>query len=111
MPYRRYTLFLLSASLLLTSACLRGQTVYLSEASSANTAFYDEDGSLADYLELHNQGSSTIDLGGYSLTDDADTPQRWTFAPGTTLSAGGYLRVWASGKDRPTVTYPHALLG
>ena len=110
MPYYRFTTPLLSAVLLLATTFLGGQSVYLSEASSANTTFYDEDGSLADYLELHNPGGSATDLGGYSLTDKVDEPRQWTFATGTTLPAGGYLRVWASGKDRATVTYPHALL-
>ena len=110
MPHHRFTAVLLPALLLLATACVRGQSVYLSEATSANTTDYDEDGSLADWLELHNPTGRTVDLSGWSLSDDPARPRQWTFAPGTTLPAGGYLRVWASGKDRRTLTYPHALL-
>ena len=110
MLYHRFMALLLPGIMLLATATVRGQSVYLSEATSANTIHYDEDGSLADWLELHNPTGRTVDLSNWSLGDDPVRPRQWTFAAGTNLPAGGYLRVWASGKDRSMTTYPHALL-
>ena len=61
----------------------------------------DEDGELQDWIELHNLGTSPVNLAGWSLTDDADEPGLWTF-PEVTIPAGGHLVVFASGKNRKT---------
>ncbi|MBN8246035.1 MAG: lamin tail domain-containing protein [Verrucomicrobia bacterium] len=48
-----------------------------------------------DWIELHNRGGSAAALGNWSLSDDPDEPRRHVFPAGTTLPAGGYLRVAA----------------
>lgn len=64
----------------------------------------DEDGTFSDWIELHNTTGSPISLNGWFLTDDAATPTKWQFPvadfPNDTIAGGGYLVVWASGKDR-----------
>lgn len=52
-----------------------------------------------DWIELHNDGPSAVDLTGWSLTDDEDEPQAWLFPSGTQIEAGGYLLVLASGLE------------
>ncbi|MDG2123566.1 MAG: CotH kinase family protein, partial [Verrucomicrobiales bacterium] len=59
----------------------------------------DEDGEYPDWIEIANTGTEAVELGGYSLTDKVTDLKRWKFPP-TTLEAGGYLVVFASGKDR-----------
>jgi hypothetical protein len=49
--------------------------------------------SASDWVELHNTGTETVDLSGWSLTDDSD-PRRYVFPAGTQIGAGGFLRVW-----------------
>ncbi len=49
----------------------------------------------------YNAGGSTVDLTGWHLTDRKSNLTRWTF-PATNLPAGGFLLVFASGKDRTT---------
>ena len=44
-------------------------------------------------------GPNAIDLAGWSLTDDAEQPDKWVF-PSIDLEAEVYLVVFASGKDR-----------
>jgi len=51
-------------------------------------------------MEIHNPGSSSVNLAGYYLTDDANSLQRWAFPSPTLVPTGGYLVVFASGKDR-----------
>ena len=50
-----------------------------------------------DWIELHNAGPTAQDLGGWSLTDDAGSPRKWSFPAGTQIPAGGYIVVIASG--------------
>ncbi|MBX3746548.1 MAG: lamin tail domain-containing protein [Verrucomicrobiae bacterium] len=66
------------------------------------TAHRDEDADAEDWIEIHNPTASPVNLEGWSLSDRADDPGQWTF-PAVTLPAGGYLVVFASGKDRRPV--------
>jgi hypothetical protein len=52
-----------------------------------------------DWIELKNNGAATVNLGGWKLTDEADTPDKWTIPAGTSITAGGYLVIAASGRD------------
>ncbi len=63
----------------------------------------DENGEASDWLELFNRGGNSVNLLGWSLTDDPTKPGQWVF-PAVTLGAGQYLLVFASGKDRATTT-------
>lgn len=70
------------------------------QASNKGT-IQDEDGESSDWIEIHNPGTSDINLAGWSLTDDALLPNKWVF-PTTYVKAGGYLVVFASDKNRAT---------
>lgn len=56
----------------------------------------DQDGEFDDWIELYNFGQDTVDLAGFTLTDDRTQPMRYTF-PDTSLAPNGYLIVWADG--------------
>lgn len=64
------------------------------------------DGRADDWFELHNAGSSAVDLGGFFLTDDETTPAAFQIPAGTVIPAGGYLLVWADGDTVPHGTVP-----
>ena len=55
----------------------------------------DQDGEFDDWIELYNNTSSSIDLSGYFLSDEADAAMKWEFPAGTTIDGNGYLIVWA----------------
>lgn len=59
----------------------------------------DEDGDREDWIELYNPGTSAVNLGGWSLTDDPEQPGQWVF-PAVTLGARQFLVIFASAKDR-----------
>lgn len=63
------------------------------------TGLADENSDREDWIEIYNRGTNTVNLAGWSLTDDAREPGQWVF-PAVTLGAGRYLVVFASGKDR-----------
>ncbi len=62
-------------------------------------ALHDEDGETPDWVEINNGTPAAVNLGGWFLTDTATTLTKWQF-PSTNLPPGGYLVVFASGKDR-----------
>ncbi len=66
----------------------------ISEYMTSNDAFPDEEGALADWVELHNTGSSAVSLGGHRLTEGNNT---YTL-PDMTLEADGYLVVYLDGE-------------
>lgn len=59
----------------------------------------DEDGDSPDWIEVHNPTPKVVNLQGWTLTDDPTRPAQWVF-PSTNLPPGGFLVVFASGKDR-----------
>ena len=74
----------------------------ISEFMASNvTVTQDEDGAYSDWIEIYNSSNAAVDLNGWHLTDSATNLTRWTF-PATNLPAGGYLLVFASGKNRTT---------
>jgi hypothetical protein len=69
-------------------------TVMLNEIAALNSGSVTNAGSTPDWVELYNNASQTVDLGGYSLSDDPLAPFKYTFPPNTLIPARGYLLVW-----------------
>ncbi len=56
-----------------------------------------------DWIELHNRGAASLNLAGWSLTDDPEDPAKWSL-PAIQIAPGGYLVIFASGiqeQDHP----------
>ena len=82
-------------------------TVLINEFVASNgRTIADADGQFEDWLELYNSGEESVDLTGWSLTDDVLDEAPWVF-PMLSLDPGEFLVVWASGKDRPDVLELH----
>ncbi|MFV2068515.1 MAG: CotH kinase family protein, partial [Pirellulales bacterium] len=69
-----------------------------------NSARADSDGNFSDWIEIHNPSDASINLIGWSLTDDANNLDKWQF-PYLNIEPGGYQVVFASGKDRSYDSY------
>ncbi len=65
----------------------------------------DEDSESPGWIEIYNSGPGTVNCNGWHLTDNAGNLSKWTF-PATNLPAGGYLVVFASGKNRAVAGRP-----
>ncbi|MBL7954219.1 MAG: CotH kinase family protein [Flavobacteriales bacterium] len=88
---------LLGAFLFLSIASAQ---VRINEGSSRNLrTIADENGEFHDWIELYNPSSEWVNLQGYSLTDDVNDPDRWTF-PAMGIAPQGHLVVFCSGYDR-----------
>jgi hypothetical protein len=99
----QFILCTVGLAFLLTSASFAQAQVTISEFMANNTkTLADQDRDYSDWIEIHNEGGSPVNLDGWSLTDSIDQPRKWRF-PGVTLGANGFLIVFASGKDRAAV--------
>ncbi len=71
----------------------------------------DEDGDREDWIEIWNTSGVAGDLGGWYLTDDPLNLKKWAL-PAIEMTSGGYLVVFASGKDRADAAgEPHTNFG
>ncbi|MCF8247059.1 MAG: CotH kinase family protein [Saprospiraceae bacterium] len=72
----------------------------INEFMASNEAtIADQDGEFDDWIELYNNSSSTINLEGYSLSDDANELMKWAFPAGSSIVGNGYLIVWADNDE------------
>ena len=62
-------------------------------------SYLDSDGEASDWIELHNPGAVPASTDGLYLTDSVSNLTKWLL-PDVSIPAGGYLTVFASGKDR-----------
>ena len=75
--------------------------VMISEVMASNDrSLEDEDGDSPDWIELFNAGDESVDLEGFSLTDDQASPSKWQIPSGVVLEPDAFLVLFASGKDR-----------
>lgn len=73
-------------------------TVYISEVMSLNDKTHKSpSGDYTDWIELHNPTDADVDLAGWYVSDNLDEPLLYELPSGTSISAGGYLVLYASG--------------
>ena len=83
-----------------TTASAQGQLV-INELVASNSMLADDPdfGQSGDVIELHNAGTTDIDLSGWHLTDNFTDTTKWTFPEGVMLGAGEFLLVWCDGEN------------
>lgn len=85
--------------ILLLGSPLQAQIALTEFLANNQAGLRDADGETSDWIELLNTSTQTLNLSGWSLTDDPTQPRLWVF-PATNLPPAGYLLVFASGKNR-----------
>src|SRR5688572_4935396 len=87
-------------ALLCTLVDASAQNVRITEIMANNDrVLADEDGEFRDWIEIQNAESTTVNLGGWNLTDNPLVLTKWQF-PAVSLGPGRLLVVFASGKNR-----------
>jgi hypothetical protein len=71
-------------------------------ASNQSTIADPADGDFEDWFEILNAGDRSVDLTGFTLSDDPADPQRFLIPAGFVLPPGGLLLVWADGEPGQT---------
>src|SRR6266850_1077173 len=79
----------------------------ITEFLASNTSgLVDNLGRHSDWLEIYNPNTTTLDRGGYFLTDDPNDLNKWEIPIGQSLGGNGYLVVFASGDDTAIANQP-----
>jgi hypothetical protein len=90
---RRFTFETLEARWVLAA-----QPIITEFMASNNSTLLDGNGAASDWIELYNAGDQSVNLAGYTLTDDPQELEKWSF-PSKNLAPGEYLVVFASGNN------------
>ncbi len=61
--------------------------------------YFDEDHDDSDWIELYNKSDDTINIKDYKIYDKNKVDKAWVF-PDTVIYPKGFLRIFASDKDR-----------
>ncbi|MBK8562502.1 MAG: lamin tail domain-containing protein [Saprospiraceae bacterium] len=70
--------------------------VVINEVMASNVAYItDENGEYEDWIELYNNSGSSVNLGGWFLSDNPDNLDKWEFPTNTIIPAMGYIIIWA----------------
>ncbi len=72
-------------------------SVTINEVCPKNSTFSSSDGNYYDWIELYNSSPSSVDVGGWGISDKADTPYRFTLPSGTVIPAGGRKIIFCDG--------------
>ncbi|MBR1823468.1 MAG: CotH kinase family protein [Ruminococcus sp.] len=78
--------------------------VTINEVCPKNSTFASPDGNYYDWIELYNSSGSSVDVGGWGITDKADKPYRFTIPTGTVIPAGGRKVIFCDGTAGETDT-------
>jgi hypothetical protein len=65
----------------------------------------------SDWIELRNTTGSSINIGGWYLSDSDSNLMKYRFAAGTTIPANGYMVVYESNNFGPNSVDPNKLIG
>ncbi len=89
---KRFCLPLLMLMLLLLAASAQGEILISEVGASNHCTYFDENGGTPDWVELYNNGSESVQLDGWKLSD-SKTAKKALPLDGMTVPAGGYLLV------------------
>jgi hypothetical protein len=99
MNIKRFIYGLFATSILCAGSQTTKSQVVINEALASNSSYtspiYDIE---PDWIELYNNGTSAVDLGGMSLSISATNPRQFTFPAGVTIPARGYYLIACSTK-------------
>jgi len=61
-----------------------------------------------DAIELYNPTTGAVNVGGWYLTDEFDTPKKFRIPDGTSIAAGGYVVFFATNQANPAMAFGRA---
>lgn len=75
---------------------LNAQSLQINEVLTKNaTSIQDDLGENSDWIEIYNPNTEAVSLKGYSLSDDVNNKQKWTFKNGT-IAPDSFIVVFAN---------------
>lgn len=79
------------------------------EVFAHNQSVTNGDGTVTDWVELHNPAGQPVEVAGCSLSDSPATPRRWVFPSNTVLPPHGFLVVRCDAGAPPSTNNSGAL--
>jgi len=76
--------------------------IYINEFQASNKYSVPEMHDFNDYsdwIELYNSGDVSIDLGGYTITDNVEDTKKWIIPDSSFIPPKGFMIFWADGYD------------
>jgi len=113
LPAKKFLYMVLATMFFLLNTNQYAQNLFINEFMASNVTSNPEIIDFDDYsdwIEIYNNSSSSVNLGGYYLTDNLNTPLKWQIPSGTIIPAKGFLIFWADGYDTPSgneIRYHH----
>jgi hypothetical protein len=94
----RYLVF--AALLSLFCVYANGQ-ILINEFSASNSMLISDPdfGDYSDWIELYNAGTETVNLNGYYLSDNYNSPSRFTITGDFMVDPDEHIIIWADGRD------------
>jgi hypothetical protein len=78
------------------NAFLPVSDVVINELMASNTkTATDPNGQYDDWIELYNKSAAPVNIGGFFISNDPTTANKWKIPANTTIAANGYLIIWA----------------
>ncbi|MFM1876046.1 MAG: hypothetical protein RL266_1783 [Bacteroidota bacterium] len=102
----RFTFTVLVSSLF--ASPIFGQVVVNEYSASNLSQFQDNYQNYEDWVELYNTSGSAVNIGGYFLSDNQNSPEKWMIPSGTIIPGNGYLVFWCDGRDEVSGGQYHA---
>ena len=83
--------------LFLMPSLMFAQNLFINEFMASNsTTITDPDyNNYADWIEIYNAGSTSVNLKSYYITDNLSQPQKFQIQNDLIVDAGGYVLIWA----------------
>lgn len=82
--------------------------VIINEYSASNLSqFVDNHSDYEDWIELYNTSASSVNIGGYHLSDDSLQTTKYTIPAGTAIAANSFIRFWCSGRNNFAAGHYH----
>ncbi|MBR4841186.1 MAG: CotH kinase family protein [Paludibacteraceae bacterium] len=83
--------------------------LFLNEICATNKQYVDEQFQDEDWIEIYNDGTSPVNIGGLFISDERKDLQKFRIADSvpelTTIPAKGYLVLWADGEPEQGVLH------
>ena len=87
-------------TIMATAAASTVEDLVINEFMASNDeTVADQDGEYDDWIELYNNGTSSLDISGYYLSDDVNDLMKWSVPTGTIINANDYLIIWADDDE------------
>ena len=81
-----------SISFIVLIAPMANAQVVVNEFSAANlNQFTDNYQNYEDWIELYNTSGSSVNIGGWFLSDNDNKPDKWEIPAGTMIGANDYM--------------------